>query len=90
VDLYGEGAMSIKRIENFLNGICSGISILTGSICNFLKNFGSKVEPHIELIANKLQNSKALYTHTTVIRYEGKNAYIRNQSTNDAVLYTPN
>lgn len=89
VDLYGEGAMSIQRIENFLNGICSGISISTGSIYNFLKNFGSKVEPHIESIAKKLQNSEALYTDATVIRCDGKNTYIRNQSTDDAVLYTP-
>ncbi|MHB8062686.1 MAG: IS66 family transposase [Ruminiclostridium sp.] len=89
VDLYGEGAMSVQRIENFLNGICNGIKISTGSIYNFLRDFGVKAEPHIELISTRLLNSEVLYTDATVVRCEGKNAYIRNQSTEDAVLYTP-
>jgi transposase len=88
VDLYGEGAMSISRISNFLNGIGKGMKLSIGSIYNFLQDFGRKAEAHIESISKELLNSQVLYTDATVVRCDGKNAYIRNQSTEGAVLYT--
>lgn len=88
VDLYGEGAMSIQRISNFLNGIGEGMKLSTGSIYSFLQDFGRKAETHIESISKELLNSQVLYTDATVVRCDGKNAYIRNQSTESAVLYT--
>ncbi|MFE3575776.1 hypothetical protein [Lysinibacillus sp. NPDC059133] len=79
--------MSIQGISSFLNRISKGINVSTGSVYSFLQDFGRKAETYIASISKELLNSQVLYTDAIVVRNDGKNAYIRNQSTEDAVMY---
>jgi len=89
VDLYAEGAVSNDRICEFINAISGNkLNISTGSIYHFCKQFANKCEGEIDLITNKLLNSDVALTDATHIKNNGKQAYIRNQSTNEWVLYT--
>lgn len=89
IQLYSEGVVSNERIQAFLNTIGDDIlSISSGSIYNFVKVFARKCDKEIQEIKEELINSEVLHTDATVITVNGKQAYIRNQSTEQAVLYS--
>ena len=89
VQLYSEGVVSNDRICEFLNSISDNkIEIATGSVYNFIKNFSKRSEEKIAEITEKLKESEVVYTDATNITVNGKQAYMRNQSTEEVVLYS--
>ena len=90
VDLYSEGAVSNDRICDFINAISgSRLQLSTGSIYGFCRGFFDRCTGSIEQIKTELLNSATVYTDATVVTVNGNQAYIRNQSTEKAVLYSP-
>ena len=90
VDLYSEGAVSNDRICEFINAISGDkLKLSTGSIYGFCHAFAEKSKDSISQIREELLNAKTVYTDSTVITINGKQAYIRNQSTDRTVLYSP-
>jgi len=90
VDLYSEGAVSNDRICEFINAISSDkLKLSVGSIYGFCHAFAKKSTDSISQIRDKLLNAKTVYTDSTSITINGKQAYIRNQSTDKTVLYSP-
>ena len=88
VHLYSEGVVANERIGEFVNGLCNGIiKISSGGVYNTIKSFAKKCEQEIEEIEKELLKSEVLYTDATVVTVNGKQAYIRNQSIESAVLY---
>lgn len=88
VDLYAEGVMSNERIVTFLNTISeNSFDVSSGSIYGFIKDFFKKSNPSIEQIENELLNAQTVCTDATVVTLNGKQAYIRNTSTDNAVRY---
>lgn len=88
VDLYSEGVMSNDRICRFLNTISGNVLELSeGSVYGFCKSFSQKCIPHIARIEEELLNVKTVCTDATVVTVNGKQAYIRNTSTKEAVRY---
>lgn len=89
IQLYSEGVVSNERIQAFINAIGNdALNISSGSIYNFVKSFAKKCDKEIEAIKEELKRSEVLYTDATVVTVNGKQAYIRNQSIKNAVLYT--
>lgn len=89
VDLYGEGAMSNDRICDFINTVSGNkIELSTGSVYGFCKNFADKAAPSVVQIEVELLNEGTVCTDATVVSVNGKQAYIRNFSSANAVLYT--
>lgn len=89
VDLYVEGIVSFNRIQDFINEISGQtIHISRGSLVRFMEEADEKLTPYIEMIENKILNSSEAYTDATTSRCNGKNVYIRNYSTKNAVLYS--
>lgn len=89
VDLYGDGVVSFERIGGFLNAISGDvIDISNGTVYNIIKNFSKKCEPEIERIKAALLQSEVMHTDATVVSVNGRQAYIRNQSTANEVLYS--
>lgn len=88
VHLYSEGVVANDRICEFVNALCNGvINISNGSVYNMIKSFSSKCDGEIEEIKKELLSSEVLYTDATVVTVNGKQTYIRNQSTDNVVLY---
>lgn len=89
VQLYSEGVVSNDRICEFLRAIGGNIYPLsTGSIYNFIESFSKNLGKELEEIKEKLLGSDVLYTDATTVTNNGKQTYIRNQSSEEAVLYT--
>lgn len=89
IQLYSEGVVSNERIQAFINALGNdALNISSGSIYNFVKSFANKCDKEIEAIKEELKRSEVLYTDATVVTVNGKQAYIRNQSTEKAVLYS--
>lgn len=89
VQLYSEGVVSNDRICQFVNALGNNtIEIATGTVYNTISGFAKKCDKEIEEITEKLLSSDVLNTDATVVTVNGKQAYIRNQSTNDAVIYS--
>ena len=89
VHLYGEGVVSNERICSFINALCDGAFHLSeGSVYNFCKSFAKQAEESIRQIESELLNSDVLYTDATAVSVNGNQTYIRNQSTERAVLYS--
>lgn len=89
VDLYAEGAMSNERICQFINALTGNtLDISSGSIYSFCKSFSVKAEENLKQIGNELLNEETICTDATVVTVDGKQCYIRNFSSNKAVLYT--
>lgn len=89
IQLYSEGVVSNERIQAFLNAIGNdALNISSGSIYNFVKGFAMKCDKEIQAIKEELMHSEVLHTDATVVTVNGKQAYIRNQSTEQAVLYS--
>ena len=90
VDLYSEGAVSNDRICEFINAISNDkLKLSVGSIYGFCHAFAKKSRDSISQIRDELLNAKTVYTDSTSITINGKQAYIRNQSTDKTVLYSP-
>lgn len=90
VDLYSEGAVSNDRICEFINAISGDkLKLSKGSIYGFCHTFAEKSRDSISQIREELLNAETIYTDSTVITTNGKQAYIRNQSTVKTVLYSP-
>ena len=90
VEMYCEDVVANDKIAEFLNSLTHNkLNISTGSVYNFIRAFSEKAEDTIETIRNKLLDSNVVYTDATSTSLNGKEVYIRNQSTNDAVLYSP-
>jgi hypothetical protein len=88
VDLYAEGVVSNDRIGEFVNGISGNlISLSAGSVYEFIRNFADKSAPGINQIEEGLLNAETVCTDGTVVSVNGEQAYIRNFSTNEYVLY---
>ena len=89
VYLYSVGAVSNDRTCDFINVISDdALSVSTGSIYNFCSAFSKKCQPVIESIKTTLMNSPVVYTDATHVSTNGKQSYIRNQSTEAVVLYS--
>lgn len=90
VDLYSEGAVSNDRICEFINAISGNkLNLSQGSIYGFCHAFAQKSEDSIAQIYEELMNAKTVYTDSTAVTINGKQAHIRNQSIDNAVLYSP-
>ena len=90
VDLYSEGAVSNDRICEFINAISGDkLKLSKGSIYGFCHAFAEKSRDSISQIREELLNAETVYTDSTVITTNGKQTYIRNQSTDKTVLYSP-
>jgi len=90
VDLYSEGAVANDRICEFINAISGNkLNLSQGSIYGFCHAFAQKSEDSIAQIYEELMNAKTVYTDSTAVTINGKQAHIRNQSIDNAVLYSP-
>lgn len=90
VDLYAEGVVANDRICGFMNAISGGkLSLSAGSVYNFCRDFSVKCAPALAQIEQELLNERTLGTDATVMTVNGKQAYIRNQSSGTAILYSP-
>lgn len=88
VDLYSEGVMANDRIAAFLNAISGDeLGLSSGSVYQFCKKFAQKVETSIAHIEDELLNQTVVATDATDVTVNGKQAFIRNFSTEAAVLY---
>lgn len=89
VQLYGEGVVSNERIQSIIEGITEGkIKPSAGGIYGIIRSFSNSIREEMDHIARSLLNRKVLYTDSTNISIDGKQAFIRNLSTPDEVLYT--
>ena len=90
IDLYSEGAVSNDRICEFINAISGNkLNLSQGSIYGFCHAFAQKSGDSIAQIYEELMNAKTVYTDSTAVTINGKQAHIRNQSIDNAVLYSP-
>ena len=86
--LYGEGIMSTDRICNVLNSLSGGtFNLSEGSGYAFCQQFADCSEDSLSEIEAILKDADTLYTDGTGISTNGKQTYIRNFSTDEAVLY---
>lgn len=88
VQLYGVGVVSNERIQSFMEGITQGgMKLSAGSIYGIIRSFSDSIRGEMDHIAKCLLNQKVLYTDCTNISIDGKQAFIRNLSTKEEVLY---
>ena len=88
VNLYGEGVLSNDRIAAFLNeasGVDFGLS--EGSVYGFCSRFAEKSEGVIRELEKEQDRENVLCTDATCTRTNGKQSYIRNISSEGAVIY---
>jgi len=89
VHLYGVGVVSNERIQSFIDGITQGeMKPSAGGIYGIIRSFSDSICDEMGHIVKSLLNQKVLYTDCTNISIDGKQAFIRNLSTMDEVLYT--
>lgn len=88
VALYGIGVVSNDRIADFICGITNRIiRIATGTVYGFCRRFSEKATGSLQNIECRLMNKEVIYTDATTDTINGETGYIRNISTNDAVIY---
>lgn len=86
--LYTVGAVSVKRIREIIDSITGGvIRLSTGTIYGFCKKLSGQVKASLDKIEEHIMDSTVAYTDATVVTVDGKQAYIRNISCQDAVRY---
>lgn len=86
--LYSEGVVANDRICTFINSLSGDtLSISTGSIYNFCRNFADACSGVRPVIENAVLNSEEICTDATVVTTNGVQTYIRNFSTKKYVLY---
>jgi transposase len=89
IQLYGVGVVSNERIQSFIDGITQGeMKPSAGGIYGIIRRFSDSICDEMGHIAKSLLNQKVLYTDCTNISIDAKQAYIRNLSTRDEVLYS--
>ena len=89
ISLCVEHSVSMDRTALFLNTITgNSLNVSHGWVDNLLSSFSDKTMPEIESISNQLLNAPILHTDATNVNLSGVQSYIRNQSTNDYVLYS--
>ena len=87
--LYSEGIMSNDRICSVLNFLSGGnICVSEGSVYGFCQQYADKCQDDLSEIEKGLSTASALYTDATVVSTNGRQTFIRNLSTPDAVIYT--
>lgn len=90
VSLYSEGTMPMERIQSFLSNLSHNkLTMSLGTIANSIGRFTYLAIPSAEEIAKDLLSNKVIYTDSTNISMNGVSNYIRNQSTEQSVLYSP-
>ena len=88
--LHAQGNVPGLRACEILSGITGGlINLSEGTFHNVCQQFAADSAQAIEDIKTELMNSEVLYTDATNVTVNGVQEYIRNQSTPDAVLYSP-
>lgn len=88
VALYGIGVVSNDRIADFIQSMTQGvIRIATGTVYGFCRSFSEKATSSLLDIENRLMNRNVVHTDATVVSVNGVQSYIRNVSTDDAVMY---
>lgn len=86
--LYGEGVVSIDRIEDFINALSGNVlGISAGSVYHFCSRFASTCSELTCILEQKLLDAHEICTDATPVTNNGKMNYIRNFSTEDVVLY---
>lgn len=86
--LYSEGVVSNDRICAFLNSLSGdSLDISEGSVYHFCRSFSDRCSQECHAIENDLLNSAEICTDATTVSMDGKQAYIRNFSTEKSVLY---
>ena len=87
-ELYGVGVVSVKRIQEILSSITSGIlNISAGAIYGFCRKLSDQAAPSLRAIEECILDGTTAYTDATVVTINGKQAYIRNMSNEKAVRY---
>lgn len=88
VALYGIGVVSNDRIADFIQSMTQGvIRIATGTVYGFCRSFSEKATSSLFNIEARLMNQSVIHTDATVVSVNGVQSYIRNISTDDAVMY---
>lgn len=88
VALYSEGVMSNDRIAAFLNAAGDGeLGLSNGSVYRFCNIFSEKAKNSLEHLKEELLNQTVVSTDATVVTVNGKQAYIRNFSVENTVVY---
>ena len=88
IELSTYNVISYDRLSDFFNVITNGIlNISNGTLVNFLSEFSIKAKLTIEKLTNSLLNRKNINTDETNSKFNGKNMYVRNYSTDDIVVY---
>lgn len=81
--------MANNRIADFLNAAAGDdLGLSEGSIYHFCADFGRRAEESICHLEQEQLSASVVATDATVVTVNGKQCYIRNFSTNSAVLYT--
>ena len=87
VSLYSEGVMANGRIAAFLNAASGGsLSLSSGSIYGFCRDFAQKAESSIAHLEDGLLNQKAVCTDATVVTVNGEQEFIHNFSITETVV----
>lgn len=86
--MYGEGVVSIDRIEDFINALSGNVlGISAGSIYHFCSRFASTCSELTCMLEQKLLNAHEICTDAAPVTNNGRMNYIRNFSTEGVVLY---
>lgn len=89
ISLCVEHSVSIDRTASFLSSIAgNGFNVSHGWVDNLLSDFSDRSILEIGNISNHLLNAPILHTDATNVNLNGTQSYIRNQSTDDYVLYS--
>ena len=84
------GDVPIKRTCDLIASLSDGhIRLSPGTLFHFEESFAESTKDTLEGIKASLMNSEVLCTDSTNVTVGGVQEYIRNQSTSDAVLYSP-
>lgn len=80
--------IAYERLSEFFSVISNSLlNISTGSLVNFVKEFGKKSEETITNLENNFLNGPTGYTDETGAKFEKKKLYVRNYSNEENVVY---
>lgn len=80
--------VAYDRLSDFFKVITNEIlNISNGTLVNFLYEFSRKSENTIEVLENEFLSGTKGYTDETGTKFNGKNIYVRNYSTEEMVIY---
>ena len=84
------GNVPINRCKALISALSKQkLNISEASLYRFAEEFARRAEPFISEIKEELLSAEVLLTDATTVTVDGIQEYIRNQSTDSAVLYTP-